>query len=103
MYVPKKYAKELAERISSSDLQIMLENAKVGVKDWKVASRANKGISRGGNWNMFCKDFNPVLEYAPILKYRMIEEFGEFLPNHLKPEPKEKIPTNPTTHQDPIF
>lgn len=97
-----KFAKELSHKITNEQVADMLEKAKTGVKDWKKASMANKGLSRGVHWNMFCKDFKVENECSPILKYRMIQEYGEFLPNELQPSKKQKVQQKPT-HFDPIF
>jgi len=99
----RSYAKKLAQTITNKELETMLNNAKVGVLDWTKASKSNKGISRGTNWNMFCKDFNVNHKISEIIKFRMIEEFGEFLPIELH-EPKKKKPDYvQPTHFDPIF
>ena len=103
MKLPKKYCKELAETIPNNDLFEMLKKAKENVKDWSVPSRANLGISRGSNWNMFCKDFDVNKDYRPILKYRILEEFGEFISEKYKPSKKSKINNIKTTHFKPDF
>ena len=98
-----KQAKELSKTITNKQIAEMLEKAKTGVKDWTKASRANKGLSRGVHWNMFCKHFHIEVECVPILKYRMIQEYGEFLPDELKPPKKERTNQKPPAHQDPDF
>jgi len=98
-----KFAKELSHKITNVEIADMLEKAKTGIKDWTKASRANKGLSRGVHWNMFCKDFKVENECSHILKYRMIQEYGEFLPNGLQPPKKPRKQHKPPTHFDPIF
>jgi hypothetical protein len=98
----KNFAEELSHTITNAQIFDMLEKAKVNVKDWTKASVANKGLSRGTHWNIFCKDFKIENKYSPILKYRMIQEYGEFLPTELQPPKKEKRQSKPT-HFDPIF
>lgn len=83
-----KFAKELSNKITNAQIVDMLEKAKLCIKNWKKASRANKGLSRGVHWNMFCKDFKIENTYHPILKYRIIQEYNEFLPTNLQ-EPKK--------------
>lgn len=83
MRLPKLYCKELAEYISNDDILFMLKSAKKNI-NWNTMSRANKGISRKGFWNMFCTDFEPTKQYPPIIKYRLLEEFGEYLPEIYK-------------------
>lgn len=98
-----RFAKELSHKITNIQIYDMLEKAKVGVKDWTKASKANKGLSRGVHWNVFCKDFKVENECSHILKYRMIQEYGEFLPLELQPPKKSKANYKPPTHFDPIF
>ena len=95
-----KRAKELSLLISNQDLNDMLVNAANSNIDWTKPSKANKGISRGSNWNMFCKDFDINIIYDNIVKYRMIQEFGDFLPLKYKTEKKVKRVVS-TTHFEP--
>ena len=97
-----KFAKELSHKITNIQIADMLEKAKTGVKDWTKASKANKGLSRGTHWNMFYKYFNVNNECLPIIKFRLIQEYGEFLPCELQPPKKNKIHKAPT-HFNPIF
>ena len=99
----KKYAKQLAETITSEELLVMLERAKNNVPDWTVPSRCNKGISRGINWNFFCKDFSITEEYESIHKYRMLEEFGEYLDDNMKQPRVVTRKNKPPTHFSPEF
>ena len=96
------YAWELSQTISNDDLLEMLNNAKVGVKDWTVASKANKSFSRGANWNLFAAKFDVNKKYSHIFKWRLVQEFEEFLPVRLqrKKVTKEKIKVN---HAEPDF
>jgi hypothetical protein len=87
-----------AGKISNVDIHNMLKRAANEVKDWTKPSKGNKGISRGSNWNIFCKDFDINKQYSAIHKYRIIQEFGEFLDDNLKTtkkaKPKSKTPTH---------
>ena len=78
-----------------------VENEKLK-KVEKKPSRKNKGLSIGTHWNLFCKDFNLETELSEIHKYRILEQYKEFLPIELK-EVKVKIPKSKPTHQNPIF
>ena len=98
----KKYCRELSKTITNVDLMWILVRARYEVTDWEKASRSNKGLSRGVNWNLFCKDFDVDEDYPPIRKYRILEEFGEYVPPSLRPEPIVKVNPN-VTHQLPDF
>lgn len=99
----KKDAKIIAETITNEQLEIMFNNAKNGIKDWTVVSNVNKGISKGVAWNVLARNFDVNHKYHLIGKYNMIREFGDYLPEELKPLKKIKeIHSNPV-HQDPIF
>lgn len=95
--------KYLSEKLSNQQIYDMLQAAKAGVKDWTKSSKANAMFSRGAFWNTFkCGEFNVNKTYHDIVKYRLIQEFGEFLPGHLKPVRKKHKPDK-IWHQDPIF
>jgi hypothetical protein len=96
-------AKELAETLTVSQIKEMLDNAKAGVKDWTKASVANKGISRGSHWNIFCKDYSTQTEFTNMHKYRLIQEYGEFLPYSIRHKEKSKKDFGKPVHHDPIF
>lgn len=98
-----EFAKELSHRITNDQINDMLEKAKTNIKDWTKASKANKGFSRGVHWNIFCKDFKVENECSHVVKYRMIQEYGEFLPIELQPPKKVKKQNKPPTHAEPIF
>jgi len=99
----KTFAKELADKIDNYQLQEMLDNAKAGIKDWTVASNGNRSFSKGSIWNILTNGFKLNEWNHPIIKYNLIREFGEYLPEYLKPKPKEKLPTVKIIHHDPIF
>ena len=59
--------------------------------------------SRGIHWNIFCKDFDVTVKISHMVKYRMIQEYGEFLPLEYQP-PKKKVKLlNAPAHQEPNF
>jgi hypothetical protein len=100
----RKDAKEVAEIISNQQLKQMFENAKFEITDWKKVSIVNKGMTKGTAWNVLAKDFDENFNYHIMAKVNMVREFGEFLPEDLKPlkETRESKIDNPY-HQDPIF
>jgi hypothetical protein len=100
----RKTARSIAEKITNTDIKQMFDNAKVGVKDWKKVSAVNKGMTKGAAWNILAKDFDVNFNYNILAKTNMVREFGNFLPETLKPKKifKEKLYTDPT-HQDPDF
>lgn len=69
----KKYATDLSHVITNKQIFDILEKAKLNIKDWSRPSKANKGISRGVIWNMFCKYFDINNHYHYIVKYRIIQ------------------------------
>jgi hypothetical protein len=98
-----KYARELSERITNEQIFTMLKRAILNVEDWAAPSKSNKGISRGSHWNIFCQNFDVEKKINPMVKYRMLQEYSEFLPLELKQQKKESIVLNPPSHQEPNF
>lgn len=100
----RKDAKEIAKKITNDELAEMFENAKNSIKDWTKVSKVNKSFTKGAAWNLLAKDFDPKKEYHNIAKVNMIREFGDYLPQKLKPTgKKKKSPQDPPIHQEPIF
>lgn len=96
-------ARKLAETVTVEQIKQMLDNAKTGILDWTHASVANKGISRGSHWNLFCKDYSKKTEFSEMLKFRMIQEYGNFLPYHIRHQEIKKKDQAKPIHHDPIF
>lgn len=96
-------ARKIAETITNQQLAIMLQNARNNVPNWTVTSNVNKGFSKGLAWNLLAKDFDSNTEYHVLTKTNMIREFGEYLPEELKPEPRSRRVTKPPIHEEPIF
>lgn len=65
-------------------LQQMLNRAKEEIKDWTVASKINKGLSKGTAWNILASEFDVNKYISNLHKYNLIREYGEFLPEHLQ-------------------
>ena len=99
----RKIAREIAETISNEQIQQMFDNAKAKIKDWTKTSLVNKGMTKGLAWNVLAKDFDLESKHHILGKTNMVREFGEFLPDELKPKKKEKSGFTHPTHQDPDF
>jgi hypothetical protein len=96
-------AKKIAETITNEELNEMFENAKANITDWTKVSNVNKGMSKGAAWNILASDFNIDMKYHNMARVNMVREFGEFLPNHLKPAKKTKTTSINVVHQEPRF
>lgn len=99
----KSDSKKIAETITNEQLGQMFENAKVGITDWAKVSNVNKSITKGVAWNILASDFNVNTSYHTMAKVNMIREFGEFLPENLKPIKKPKKNLVNLVHQEPKF
>lgn len=95
--------RKIAESITNEQLQQMFETAKIKIKNWRKISNVNKRMTKGAIWNILAKDFYVNYNYDIIIKTNMILEFGEFLPNQLKPQKKSKQQNNTPFHQEPQF
>lgn len=98
----RSQARKIAEKITNTELKELFDKAKVEIKDWRKISIVNKAMTKGFVWNILAKDFDVNKSHHILAKTNMVMEFGEFLPDNLKPfkEPKQKIVP---THQEPIF
>ena len=96
-------AKKIAETITNEELNEMFENAKANITDWTKVSIVNNGMSKGAAWNILASDFNIDMKYHNMARVNMVREFGEFLPNHLKPAKKTKTTSINVVHQEPRF
>ena len=99
----RSQAKKIAETITNSELAQMFENARTGIKNWETVSRVNKGMTKGTAWNILAKRFDPDALHHMLAKTNMVREFGDFLPDHLKPASKAKRPQPAPVHQSPDF
>lgn len=95
-------AKKIAETITNEELGEMFATAKANISDWTKVSNVNKGMSRGVAWNILASDFDVEKKYHNMAKVNMVREFGEFLPDQLKPAKKTKTSIN-VVHQEPKF
>ena len=95
-------AKEIAETITNQQIADMLKAAKEGIQDWTKRSSCNSSMTKGLAWNILAKNFDVNKDYHSIAKKNMIWEFGDFLPENLKPtKVKKNLPI--PVHQDPEF
>ncbi len=99
----KTHAKQLSLRLDNYHLKQMLDKAKEEIKDWTVASKINKGLSKGTAWNILASEFDTDKHLNNIVKYNLIREYGEYLPEDLQPRKKQPKPEVVPVHQDPIF
>lgn len=99
----KNTAKSIAETITNEQLSQMFAAAKEGIKDWSKVSVVNKGMTKGVAWNILAKDFDLTKNYHILAKINMVREFGDFLPDELKPKKKESGTKKAPFHQDPDF
>ena len=95
-------ARKIAESITNEQLQTMFDTAKIKIIDWTKVSCVNKGMTKGVSWNILAKDFDVNINHHILAKTNMIREFGEFLPDELKPKKKIKNKII-TVHQEPKF
>ena len=105
----KSYAKKLAETVTNQELRQMFYNAQNSITQcggWEKASKINKSMSIGSGFNILSTgvDSDDFLDkkIAPIAKFNMIREFGEYLPNY-QPEQIRTKPDIKITHHEPKF
>jgi len=98
----RRDARTIADTITNQQLADMLESAKNGIQDWTKRSAVNKSFSLGVSWNILGKDFDPEKNHHTLAKKNMIWEFGDFLPDELKPS-KNKKSLPKVQHQEPVF
>ena len=96
-------AREIAETITNEQIQQMFDNAKTNIKDWEKRSIVNKSFTIGTGWNILTKGFNIDSHIHILVKTNMVREFGEFLPEKLKPIKKERGELPAPIHQNPLF
>lgn len=96
-------ARKIAEIITNNQLKEMLDSAQKNITNWDKVSSVNKGITKGTAWNILGKDFDVNHKYHILAKTNMVREFGEYLPEDLKPVKKQKTPIVKPVHQDPVF
>lgn len=98
----RNYARKIAETITNEQILKMFETAKAKITDWTKVSNINKGMTKGVCWNILAKDFDITRTYHILAKTNMVREFGEFLPDEIKPKKKIRQ-SQPPIHQEPQF
>lgn len=98
----KQESSIIAEKITNEEILEMFENAKQSITDWNVVSKCNRGLSKGCAWNILAEDFDVNKKYHIMAIKNMVREFGEYLPNHLKPVKKVKAKVS-FVHHEPRF
>lgn len=99
----KKDSKLIAETITNEELAEMFVQAKLKITDWTTTSLVNKCMSKGVSWSILAKVFDQSHQYHILGKTNMVREFGEFLPENLKPKKKQKNNLNPPIHKNLIL
>jgi hypothetical protein len=100
----KRTAYEIAKTITNEQIAEMFAAAKNDITEWSKTSKVNNGMTKGASWNVLVKDFDVNYKYHILGKRNMIWEFGEFLPNELKPLKKgNKGENTAPVHQEPKF
>jgi hypothetical protein len=100
-------ARKIAETITFEELKQMFMVAQKSITDWSKQAHVNKSMTKGSAFNLLSNGFGEGGHYTKdtnihiLAKTNMIWEFGEFLPNYIKP--KKKAKTIPTMHQEPKF
>lgn len=98
-------ARKIAEIITLDELKKMFSNAKDGIKNWEQRATVNIGMTKGTAFNILSlkKEYANIDEIHILGRTNMIREFGDFLPEHLKPEKKNKRVLPTPVHQEPNF
>jgi hypothetical protein len=85
----------------------MLKNAKLGIKDWKAASKLNPSMSKGVAWNIFAAHFDVNKVCKELILQKILVEFGDFLDikPYMEPYIKKRKPKLNVEiyHEEPDF
>lgn len=106
MRLTKKQCRELADRITNDEILQMLESAKSNISNWSKPSNNSARISKGKIWNMLAANFDIDYPYSDLAKFKLLLEFGEYIPAHLREykQPKFKAKEDKQVmHEEPIF
>ena len=99
-------AKQLAEKVTNRELKEMFYNAQREIKDWGKVSKINKSMSIGSAFNILSagvdSDDFVTKNLYPIVKFNMVREFGEYLPDY-QPEQTPIKSNIKITHNEPRF
>jgi hypothetical protein len=106
MKLTKQKARELSKVITNDEIQQMIDSYKNNTSDWSKPCNTNKKMSKGYMWNISGGNFNVKYEYTWDEKFKLLVEYGEYIPAHLKQydQPKEKVKKEKQMlHEEPIF
>lgn len=98
----KQDAAKIAGVITHDQLSEMFEKAKKSEIDWQSTSIVNPSLTKGAVWNILYQAFSSGSK-IPRGVTSMIREFGEFLPEELKPKRKPAPKPIKPYHEEPIF
>lgn len=102
----RSYAKQLAEKVTNRELKEMFYNAQREIKDWEKVSKINKSMSIGSAFNILSagvdSDDFVTKNLHPIVRFNMVREFGEYLPDY-QPEQTQIKSNIKITHHEPRF
>lgn len=103
----KTVAKNLCRIIKNDDVFNMLKNAKLGIKDWKDASKLNPSMSKGDAWNILAAHFDVNKVCNELILQNILVEFGDFLDikPYMEPYIKKRKPKLNVEiyHEEPDF
>lgn len=103
----KTDAKKIAQTITHDQLGMMFARAAVEITDWEKRSAVNPSLTLGKSWNIlhgaFTGDHIRGERVRLMIYKKMIWEFGDFLPDELKPEKKKRRQLPEPYHEDPAF
>lgn len=103
----KSTARNLSKIIKNDDVFNMLKNAKLGIKDWKTASKLNPSMSKGVAWNILAAHFDVNKVYKKLILKNILVEFGDFLDikPYMEPYIKKRKPKLNVEiyHEEPDF
>jgi hypothetical protein len=106
MKLTKQKARELSKTITNDEIQQMLDTARNNITDWSKPSNSIIKASKGYAWNILGGNFDIKYEYTWDELYKLLLEYGEYIPAHLKQyyQPKEKVKKEKKLlHEEPIF
>jgi hypothetical protein len=102
--VNRRDAKKIAETITRDQLGAMMMCAMNGVKDWSEVSSVNPYFTKGRSWNIFYPVFMSGRHLVKPSITNMVHEFGDFLPEDLKPKkPVKNLLNIEPLHEEPNF
>ena len=100
----KADAKKIAAVITRQQLAAMMQSAKLNTADWERKSDVNPLLTKGAAWNIFYPVFTSGRPMSMPATTNMVWEFGDFLPDDLKPKKTKRTkPQIVPHHEAPVF